>query len=154
MAAAAKAARREMMDRIRENKASNGERGAKKERPAQPQQQRQGQAPKPRRANGNGNGNGQHQQHAQRRDRNEPRVDDPREDRDDDRMPTHIDPLKTNLPTRRDMTGVKRVNGNGQPDPTRTSIDSMGASGKNRNRNRGNGGGFGGQRSQGRFGTR
>jgi ATP-dependent RNA helicase RhlE len=158
MAAAAKAARQEMMQRVRENKAAQGERGAKKDKQDKPQQPQQ-QA-RPRRANGNGNGNGhlngngngqqRHQQQAQRRDRsNEPRP--VREDGDDERMPSNIDPLRTNLPSRRDMTGVKRVNGNGQPDPTRTSIDSMGAS-NGRNRNRGQGGGGGG-RGNG-FGTR
>jgi ATP-dependent RNA helicase RhlE len=150
MAAAAKAARREMMERIRENKAAEG---TKKDRPdsgrrAQPQQARQSQPPKPRHANGGG----QPQQPRRGRDDRVERVE--RFEGDDDRMPSHIDPLKTNLPTRRDMTGVKRVSGNGQPDPTRTSIDSMGATGKgNRNRNRGNGGGFA-QRPAGRFGTR
>ncbi|HUR90540.1 MAG TPA: RNA helicase, partial [Ramlibacter sp.] len=171
MAAAAKAARREMMDRIRENKAEQGDRGAKKEsRPAQ-------QQAKPRNGNANGNRNGnrnangnrtgngqqqQRQQQAPRRDpqmadphnmRDDPERDDRRDDRDDDRIPSNIDPLRTNLPSRRDMTGVKRVNGNGQPDPTRTSIDSMGAGkrsgGGGGNRNRG---GNSGQRS--RFGTR
>ena len=162
MAAAAKAARREMMDRIRDNKTTQG--GAKKERgesggraqpqrQAQPQQARSQQQPKPRNAHRNGNGNGPQPQHQQQgRDRDE-RVE--RLEGDDDRMPRNIDPLKTNLPTRRDMTGVKRVSGNGQPDPTRTSIDSMGATGKgNRNRSRGNGGGFAQQRPAGRFGTR
>jgi ATP-dependent RNA helicase RhlE len=137
MAAAAKAARQEMMQRIRENK---GAQGAKKERQPQPQQaersvngnrngNRNGngqrpQQPKPRNGNGTGNRNGQHQQqHAQHRER---------EDRDDDRLPSNIDPLRTNLPTRRDMTGVKRVNGTGQPDPTRTSIDTLGASRRQR----------------------
>jgi ATP-dependent RNA helicase RhlE len=139
MAAAAKAARQEMMQRIRENK---GAQGAKKERQPQPQPQqaersvngnrngnRNGngqrpQQPKPRNGNGTGNRNGQHQQqHAQHRER---------EDRDDDRLPSNIDPLRTNLPTRRDMTGVKRVNGTGQPDPTRTSIDTLGASRRQR----------------------
>ena len=52
-----------------------------------------------------------------------------REDHDDDRMPSNIDPLRTNMPGRRDMNGVQRVNVGGQPDPTRTSIDSMGAGG-------------------------
>jgi ATP-dependent RNA helicase RhlE len=50
-----------------------------------------------------------------------------------------VDPLRTNMPSVRDMNGVKRVNTNGQPDPTRTSIDSMGA-GARRNGNRGRGG--------------
>ena len=52
----------------------------------------------------------------------------------------------------RDMTGVRRPanNPDGQPDPMRTSIDSMGAGarrgggGGNGNRNRGGGGGGGG----------
>jgi ATP-dependent RNA helicase RhlE len=141
MAAAAKAARKEMMDRVRENKAGQG---AKKDR--QPQQQQgerranggsgnvngNGQRPQqPKHRNGNGNGNGQ-QQHAQRRERDQRGRQDARDDRDDDRMPSNIDPLRTNLPTRRDMTGVKRVSGGGQPDPTRTSIDSMGASRRQR----------------------
>jgi ATP-dependent RNA helicase RhlE len=152
MAAAAKAARQEMMQRIRENKAGQGERGAKAERPAKTERAaRPPQQPK---------------QHARPQRDQQPRNQQPRdpqqrngqvnharpEDRDDDRMPRNIDPLKTNLPGRRDMTGVKRVNGNGQPDPTRTSIDSMGASRRDRNRSRGNGGGGGfGQRTA-RFG--
>jgi ATP-dependent RNA helicase RhlE len=75
-----------------------------------------------------------------------------REDRDDDRMPRNIDPLRTNMPGRRDMTGVQRVNVGGQPDPTRTSIDSMGAGrrggGGNRGRSGGGGGGGGGNGSR------
>jgi ATP-dependent RNA helicase RhlE len=149
MAAAAKAARQEMMQRIRENKAAQGDRGAKKERAPQGEQRPRQQQPKPQHARPqrqhNGQQNGQQNGHVAR------------EDRDDDRMPRNIDPLKTNLPSRRDMTGVKRVNGNGQPDPTRTSIDSMGASKRERGRNgRGNGGGNSGygQRASGggRFG--
>jgi ATP-dependent RNA helicase RhlE len=129
MAAAAKAARQEMVQRIRENKAGQGERGAKKDKPAHPPKQPQQQKARPPRHNGhvNGNGNGQ-QRHQQQRD--------PGEERDDDRMPRNVDPLRTSLPTRRDMTGVKRVNGGGQPDPTRTSVDSMGASKRERNRQR------------------
>jgi ATP-dependent RNA helicase RhlE len=142
MAAAAKAARQEMMQRIRENKAGNGakkERQPQEQRPKQPQQQ---QARPPRRRNGSVNGNVNGNAQPPR----EVRVErDDRDDRDDDRMPRNIDPLKTNLPGRRDMTGVKRVNANGQPDPTRTSIDSMGAGKRERGRgNRGNGGGNGG----------
>jgi ATP-dependent RNA helicase RhlE len=39
------------------------------------------------------------------------------------------------------MNGLQRVNVGGQPDPTRTSIDSMGAGRRSGgNRNRGNGG--------------
>jgi ATP-dependent RNA helicase RhlE len=51
-------------------------------------------------------------------------------------MPRNVDPLRTNMPGRRDMTGLRPVSTSGQPDPTRTSIDSMGA-GVRRNRGRG-----------------
>ena len=44
------------------------------------------------------------------------------------------------MPGRRDMNGLQRVNVGGQPDPTRTSIDSMGAGRGNGNRSRGGGG--------------
>jgi ATP-dependent RNA helicase RhlE len=39
----------------------------------------------------------------------------------------NVDPLRTNMPGRRDMTGLKSVTAGGQPDPTRTSVDSMGS---------------------------
>jgi ATP-dependent RNA helicase RhlE len=165
MAAAAKAARREMMDRIRDNREGNGQgqgqgRGGRRDKPKDPQrgpeqraQQPRGAQAKPRNGHNGANvGNGGQQQQPPRRDPREQRglevVRDQRDDRDDgddDRMPRNIDPLRTNLPSRRDMTGVKRVNGNGQPDPTRTSIDSMGQGKRSGgNRNRGNGGGNGG----------
>ncbi len=76
-----------------------------------------------------------------------------RDDGDEDRMPRNIDPLRTNMPGRRDMNGIQRVNVGGQPDPTRTSIDSMGAGrrGGGGNRNRGGGGGGNGSRAPSRF---
>jgi ATP-dependent RNA helicase RhlE len=161
MAAAAKAARQEMMQRIRDNKAADGERGSR------------GGNGGARNGNGggrNGNGNaarsgsgrngasqpqgqraqpnGQRAQQQPRPPRNtqQHRAEQPaqmqdRDDRDEDRMPRNIDPLRTNMPGRRDMTGVQRVNVGGQPDPTRTSIDSMGAGRRGGNRNRGGGGG-------------
>jgi ATP-dependent RNA helicase RhlE len=188
MAAAAKAARKEMMDRIRENREGSGGRsgsngrsggnggnsgnggdrgngGAKRDRPPQePREQRASNPQQQRPRNGRNNaqggatdnnvrnfpsGNGnrpqeqrqQQRQQAQHREQPVEPVDG--DDRDEDRMPRNIDPLRTNLPSRRDMTGVKRMNGGGQPDPTRTSIDALGQ-GKQRgggNRNRGNGGG-------------
>jgi len=164
MAAAAKAARQEMMQRIRDNKAADGERGSR------------GGNGGARNGNGggrNGNGNaarngagrngasqpqgqraqpnGQRTQQQPRPPRNtqQHRAEQPaqmqdRDDRDEDRMPRNIDPLRTNMPGRRDMTGVQRVNVGGQPDPTRTSIDSMGAGRRGGgNRNRGGGGGNG-----------
>ncbi|MBE7941468.1 MULTISPECIES: DEAD/DEAH box helicase [Ramlibacter] len=171
MAAAAKAARQEMMQRIRDNKGSQGER--RKDGAAQPAG-RSGGGNGQRSASGNGNGGGQRNGNGnggrrpqqpgaprqaqpqpvqgQRREREERA---PREDGDDDRMPRNLDPLRTNLPSRRDMTGVKRVSTGGQPDPTRTSVDSMGG-GQRRQGGGGGGGGGGGRRSgQGaRFGGR
>ena len=74
-----------------------------------------------------------------------------REDHDDDRMPSNIDPLRTNMPGRRDMNGLQRVNVGGQPDPTRTSIDSMGAGRRGGGGNRNGGGGGNGARAPSRF---
>jgi ATP-dependent RNA helicase RhlE len=161
MNAAAKAARSEMMQRIRENKEKsgqpsgrgrngngNGQRGegqqARGGNGNGGQQQRNGNGGNghgPR--NGNGNGRPQHngQRPPQQQQARDARAD--RDDGDDERMPRNVDPLRTNLPGRRDMTGVKRVSPNGQPDPTRTSIDSMGATGRR------HGGGGGGNRGRG-----
>ncbi|WP_041676161.1 DEAD/DEAH box helicase [Ramlibacter tataouinensis] len=171
MVQAAKAARQEMMQRIRDNKggapgqgarnarggngangSGNGQGGGNgqngRARPAGGGRPAQG-------ANGHNGYNGQGGRHngapnGQRPPQpQQPRLAQPERaqdddfDRDDDRMPRNVDPLRTSLPTRRDMTGVKRVNGNGQPDPTRTSIDSMGGGG---------GGGGGGGRRGGRSG--
>jgi ATP-dependent RNA helicase RhlE len=108
MAAAAKAARTEMMQRVRENKASQG--------PHQPRAQ-------------------------------QPRAE--RVDRDDDErdtMPRNVNPLQTNLHNRRHETrGTKPVQPGGQPDPMRTSIDSMAGGGRRRG---GGGGGGGGGRGR------
>lgn len=178
MAAAAKAARQEMMTRIRENKAGNGggqggqRKSAEGDRGGRNgggngQRAKTPGSPRPAHAhNGHNGGQRPPQQQQPRPARTERAYDDERDDRDD-RMPRNVDPLRTSLPTRRDMTGVRRTSNNGQPDPTRTSIDSMGAVNRgnggggngNRNRNRGGGGGGGGggygQRSGGqnrRFG--
>jgi len=151
MAAAAKAARQEMVQRIRENKGRSGGKG--NGQGGEPRQQANGsgrggrggsQGPRPPQAGVNGHGQRPPQQQRQApREREDFQGVEERED--DDRLPRNIDPLRTSLPTRRDMTGVKRVNNNGQPDPTRTSIDSMGATGRNKNRNRGGGYGGGGR---------
>ncbi|HZY17940.1 MAG TPA: DEAD/DEAH box helicase [Ramlibacter sp.] len=172
MAAAAKAARQEMMQRIRENK---GESGGGKSRSA-------GNGG----ANGNGNGggggrsgkpaggrpaqgaNGQRQGAGQqarppqqqrppqqaRAPQGDRGYDDERDDSNDS-LPRNVDPLRTSLPSRRDMTGVRRpASGNGgQPDPMRTSIDSMGSGGRrgggNGNRRGGGSGGGGGYGARG-----
>jgi ATP-dependent RNA helicase RhlE len=172
MNAAAKAARGEMMQRIRENKANDKSGGARRGEPKaggsrqQPAERRASNgngnggangngrnAGQGARSNGNGNRNGQQGQRPPRqsapRDANVPSQapmhDD---DRDEDRMPRNVDPLRTNMPGRRDMTGLRSGNGNGQPDPTRTSIDAMGAGGRRGGGNRsGRGGGMGGRSS-------
>ncbi|HVE51788.1 MAG TPA: RNA helicase, partial [Ramlibacter sp.] len=150
--AAAKAARGEMMQRIRENKDKNGgasrsggggggrSNGNGARNGSGNGQRNEGQQAR----NGNGNGGGQQPRGGQRpqpahrqanngqgaRPPQQQQARDVRPERDEDgedRMPRNVDPLRTNMPGRRDMTGVKRISPNGQPDPTRTSIDSMGA---------------------------
>jgi ATP-dependent RNA helicase RhlE len=157
MNAAAKAARSEMMQRIRDNKDKQGQgqgrgNGGGRNGNAQKadgQSARGGNGQEARNGNGQGrrggsrppqpaNGHGARppqQQQARDGARRERAHDEDGEER----MPRNVDPLRTNLPGRRDMTGVKRVHAGGQPDPTRTSIDSMGATGR-RNNNRGGGG--------------
>ncbi|MBI2770680.1 MAG: DEAD/DEAH box helicase [Burkholderiales bacterium] len=168
MNAAAKAARTEMMQRMRDNKASNGGGGGRGGngggngggRNAQPQGQRNGNgggrnAPRPAQGQGQGQQRQQarppqRQQHQQPRDAQQqnfaPRDDD--FDRGgDDAIPRNIDPLRTNLHNRRNENVVPPNNNGGQPDPMRTSIDSMAGSGRRggggRGPNRSGGGGYG-----------
>src|SRR5574343_653539 len=142
MAAAAKAARQEMMSRIRENKAKQGDRQPRGER-SEGEGGAEGQrGPRPSRHGGqpsrrHGEGQGQ------RRDRDANRD---RRPRDGDELPRHIDPLKTTQFAKLDLPRRKPVKTGGQPDPTRTSIDSLAAGGK---RHGGGGGGFGGNRGGG-----
>ena len=161
MAAAAKAARQEMMGRIRENKAKQGDRQPRGER-AEGQggegQQARGPRPsrhggQPSRRHGDGQGQGQRQDRPQQARGPRPegqgqgnggqrRERDPNRDRrprDGDELPRHIDPLKTTQFAKLDLPRRKPVKTGGQPDPTRTSIDSMAAGGK-----RHGGGGYGG----------
>ena len=176
MAAAAKAARQEMMQRIRENKGTQGERQPRADRAERGERSEgqggegaQGRGPRPsssvgqprRHQNGQG-GQGPRQdrpqqsrgprpegqgQGGQRRDQHNPNRD--RRPRDGDELPRHIDPLKTTQFARLDLPRRKPVKTGGQPDPTRTSIDSLAAGGK---RHGGGGGGFGGgNRGGGRF---
>jgi len=170
MAAAAKAARQEMMGRIRENKAKQGDRQPRGDRgEGQDGEGQQARGPRPSR-HGNqpsrrhSEGQGQRQdrpQHArgprpegqggqgnggQRRDQNANRE---RRPRDGDELPRHIDPLKTTQFAKLDLPRRKPVKTGGQPDPTRTSIDSLAAGGK-----RHGGGGFGGGGNRGGGGGR
>ena len=202
MAAAAKAARSDMMQRIRDNKVAvgggggggggqgprqaRGDGAARPSRNGPPPSRRNGpQGPQGaprfegqgdgRREGGNREGGGRGQEH-----RGDPRFDhrgdgqgrpaprgprpegrgpgrgpqggngggeyagdqDRRRD-DGDELPRHIDPLKTTQFARLDLPNRKPVRTSGQPDPTRTSIDSL-ASGGRRPGGGGGGGGYGG----------
>jgi ATP-dependent RNA helicase RhlE len=184
MAAAAKAARQDMMQRIRDNKVAGGGGGQR-----QPRAEGQGQprpsrnAPPPSRRNGpsgearfEGQGEGRREGGGRfdnrgdgpgRGPRNGPRPEGRADGRgegrgpsrggqgggqgggqdrrrhDGDELPRHIDPLKTTQFARLDLPNRKPVRTSGQPDPTRTSIDSL-ASGNRRGGGYGGGGGKGG----------
>ncbi len=191
MAAAAKAARQDMMQRIRDNKVAvggggGGQRQPRAEGQGQPRPSRN--APPPSRRNGpqgaprfEGQGDGRRESGRGQEQRGEPRFDSrgdgqgrpaprgPRpegrgptrggqggpgggQDRrvdDGDELPRHIDPLKTTQFARLDLPNRKPVRTSGQPDPTRTSIDSLASSGR-----RHGGGGYGGGNRGGNGGGR
>ncbi|MEY3117291.1 MAG: ATP-dependent helicase RhlE [Pseudomonadota bacterium] len=192
MQAAAKAARTDMMQRIRESKGAAGE-GGGAGRGGRPSGNGGGQArpeggagrsrngPPPSRRGGPAQG-----PRTDRQDRGERRFDgappdrfnergDRRNDRPNDRpndgphdrnmdrdhdrgprgdeLPRHIDPLMTNQFARQGAPRRNSGGGSGQPDPTRTSIDSLAGSGRGgprRNGGGGGGGGFGGGNGGGR----
>jgi ATP-dependent RNA helicase RhlE len=184
MQAAAKAARSDMMQRIRETKGAAGEGGGRGGRPggngggqARPEggAGRSRNGPPPSRRGGPAQG-----PRTDRQDRGERRFDGPPSDRfnergdrrndrpndgpsdrnmdrDHDRgpcgdeLPRHIDPLMTNQFARQGAPRRNSGGGGGQPDPTRTSIDSLAGSGRGGpRRNGGGGGGFGGGNGGGR----
>jgi ATP-dependent RNA helicase RhlE len=183
MQAAAKAARTDMMQRIRESKGAAGE-GGGAGRGGRPSGNGGGQArpeggagrsrngPPPSRRGGPAQG-----PRTDRQDRGERRFDgappdrfnergDRRNDRPNDRpndgphdrnmdrdhdrgprgdeLPRHIDPLMTNQFARQGAPRRNSGGGSGQPDPTRTSIDSLAGSGRGGPRRNGGGGGGGG----------
>ena len=183
MQAAAKAARTDMMQRIRESKGAAGE-GGGGGRGGRPSGNGGGQArpdggagrsrngPPPSRRGGPAQG-----PRTDRQDRGERRFDGPppdrfnergdrRNDRPNDRpndgpndrnmdrdhdrgprgdeLPRHIDPLMTNQFARQGAPRRNSGGGGGQPDPTRTSIDSLAGSGRGGPRRNGGGGGGGG----------
>jgi ATP-dependent RNA helicase RhlE len=187
MQAAAKAARSDMMQRIRESKGAAGE-GGGGGRGGRPSGNGGGQArpeggagrsrngPPPSRRGGPAQG-----PRTDRQDRGERRFDGPPSDRfnergdrrndrpndgpndrnmdrDHDRgprgdeLPRHIDPLMTNQFARQGAPRRNSSGGGGQPDPTRTSIDSLAGSGRGgpRRNGGGGGGGFGGGNGGGR----
>lgn len=171
MAAAAKAARQEMMQRMRENKAGTGNGGggrgssrgagpadgsrADGQRAQQPRPQPQGQrhaAPNGHvHHNGNTGGRGRPAQARVGATVNGHRAAHPRH-LDGDAQP-HLGAHNPGSPfVQRDPNPVR--SNDGQPDPLRTSVDSMGGRGR-RGGNGGNGGGGGrGGRSGGGFGGR
>jgi ATP-dependent RNA helicase RhlE len=170
MAAAAKAARQEMMTRIRENKTRQGERPSRQEDAGEGAPE--GRAQRPSRHGGQPSRRHAQGNRTDRTDRPEgqrPRSDNPgagprraqdnpqreRRPRDGDELPRHIDPLKTTQFARLDLPRRKPVKTGGQPDPTRTSIDSLAAGGKRHGGggggSGGGGGGYGGNRGGGRF---
>jgi ATP-dependent RNA helicase RhlE len=186
MQAAAKAARTDMMQRIRESKGAAGE-GGGGGRGGRPSGNGGGQArpeggagrsrngPPPSRRGGPAQGpRSDRQDRGERRfegapadrfnERGDRRNDRPNDgpndrnmDRDHDRgprgdeLPRHIDPLMTNQFARQGAPRRNSGGGGGQPDPTRTSIDSLAGSGRGGpRRNGGGGGGFGGGNGGGR----
>jgi ATP-dependent RNA helicase RhlE len=179
MQAAAKAARTDMMQRIRESKGAAGE-GGGGGRGGRPSGNGGGQArpeggagrsrngPPPSRRGGPAQGpRTDRQDRGERRfegapadrfnERGDRRNDRPNDgpndrnmDRDYDRgprgdeLPRHIDPLMTNQFARQGAPRRNSGGGGGQPDPTRTSIDSLAGSGRGGPRRNGGGGGGGG----------
>jgi ATP-dependent RNA helicase RhlE len=184
MQAAAKAARGDMMQRIRDSKGPQGEGGGGGGgRSAGPRPARSGPPPSRRGGpQGGGRGDGRNEFRSEGRsefrgdtdnrgdaprfdghrndgprpegrfdnrgDNRPPRQSAPRAERgprgDGDELPRHIDPLMTNqFASRRDQPRRSSGGAGGQPDPTRTSIDSL-AAGRGGQRRGGGGGGGGG----------
>ncbi len=150
MQAAAKAARGEMMQRMRESKPAGGGRGGKPQGGPRQGERQDGGAPKPAHGQrhgglnaGRGNTSQGQRPPAERRDRG---------DRGDE-LPRNVDPLRTNLHNTRHEPRRPAHDASGQPDPMRTSIDSMadrgrggrngGGRGPGGGQNRSGGGGFG-----------
>jgi ATP-dependent RNA helicase RhlE len=147
MAAAAKAARQEMVQRIREKKGNEGQGRGQGEGQGQPRGQGQkARGPRPNgggggggqpqgRGNGQGAGGGQQRQRPPRGDR-PPRFDG---DEGQERQPgpnAHLGSLRIREPRPR------QASPDGQPDPLRTGIDAM-RTGNRRNKKRGGGKGGG-----------
>jgi ATP-dependent RNA helicase RhlE len=178
MAAAAKAARQDMMQRIRDNKAAVGGGGG----PRQPRGEGQGPArpsrngPPPSRRNAppgeaRMDGQGEGRRFDNRGDgqgrgpRNGPRPEgrgpnrggqgggQERRREEGDELPRHIDPLKTTQFARLDLPNRKPVRTSGQPDPTRTSIDSLASGNRRHGGGGGGGGGYGGGNRGGKGGA-
>jgi ATP-dependent RNA helicase RhlE len=153
MAAAAKAARSEMMERIRDNKDANGKSGGggrggdRSARAPQPQGQRSAGAGNGGRNAGNGNGNGARNGNGNGARQGarpaQPRPAQNHAPHQDNELQPRDGAHNSQSPfVQRDATPR---NTDGQPDPLRTSVDSMGG----RGRRGGNGGGGRSNRSGG-----
>jgi ATP-dependent RNA helicase RhlE len=167
MQAAAKAARADMMQRIRESKGAAGEggsggrsggQGGGNARPEGAAGRTRNGPPPSRRGGPSQGPRGDRQDRPDRsldgapsdrfNERND-RHNDRRNDRGPrgDELPRHIDPLMTNQFARQGAPRRNSGGGGGQPDPTRTSIDSLAGGGRGGpRRHGGGGGGFGGGR--------
>ena len=151
MQAAARAARQEMMQRIRDNKAALAQRKsaakpaqsfaaktAEDASPAEGAENSGEQATAPAAAGKPAPGKSRNRYRNRRSGESRsaqprPKADRPARDSDDDddRLPRHINPLQTNLHGRRNNNGPSH-GAPGQPDPMRTSIDMMSRSKKRR----------------------
>ncbi len=152
MMAAAKAARQEMMQRIRDNKGADAERGGRnggrngngsgngsRNGAAQPQGQRPPAGARPARGPNPAQGRNGNAQPQRQNGNNQPRRD--LEDQPRDGAHNIASPfVQRDAPVRHT---------DGQPDPLRTSVDSMGGRGR-----RGNGGGRSNRTGGGGFGPR
>ena len=168
MAAAAKAARAEMTQRLREGKGKGQRGGAANKGGKNPRNSAAAEGdtaaddgaarshtPRSEASRGAGGGNGNRGPRSGRRGNSRngngpraPEARNPAAHEDDqsefapDELPRHIDPLRTSLHASRSGAHRGGAAAGGQPDPMRTSIDSMAGGG--RNRRSGGGGGFGG----------
>ena len=145
MAAAAKAARSEMMQRIRDNKAAQGGNGGGRGG------QKQSSGPKQGGGGRGGNGNGPRQGQGQGQGRHGGGGRGPQHQRFEDgeaqpRMGAH----QSGSPFVLREAAPRKGSSDGQPDPLRTSVDSMG--GRGRRGGGGGGRGFGGGGGGGRSG--
>ncbi len=146
MNAAARAARTEMMQRMREGKSAEGKSGGGQGRGGNGRsgggQGRNGSGPGRSQGKAQGGGHGQRPPQLAREVQSHDGSP-----RDHDELPRHIDPLQTNLHNRRnDNRKSSGSSQGGQPDPMRTSIDSMAGGGRRGGggrSNRSGGGGFG-----------
>jgi ATP-dependent RNA helicase RhlE len=154
MAAAAKAARAEMTQRLREGKGQRGGGGNAGGRAGRSDGGAQPRAARPEASaaragrpadRGQAGRKGPNPNASQpRAGRTEPRDDEYGSEFAPDELPRNVDPLRTNLHGTRNAPRRPAVDASGQPDPMRTSIDSM-AGGAGRGRRSG----FAGKRSGG-----